>query len=338
MVAWRMRSQEIEVWVLSLADRIRSRQPVEDFRVELKSNWPDDPYRAARRLAGHCNAARGESVLWVIGLDEKRGVCGASEKALPNWLASLRTHFDGVAPDCIRDLNVPVGDNTVVALLFATDRAPYVVKNPVFGQPNGGPMECEVPWRTGTGVHSARREDLLRLLLPLQRLPSIESVYVSLECWRKPDAVALPISGLRWELSVGFYIAPKTRERVVIPRHYCEVRLTVGSYISSDLMKITEFGPDRGGSIWPVHDSLLSRTIDGTPTELLIDGPGLAVLRAQTDTPHITTGLLQDAHYLISLRPVNLDRGLTLEDTLRPPASGFDAGGQVIEWWDSSDV
>ena len=43
----------------------------EDDRVELKGEWPTDIPKAARRIAGHANASGGQSVLWVIGLDEE---------------------------------------------------------------------------------------------------------------------------------------------------------------------------------------------------------------------------------------------------------------------------
>jgi hypothetical protein len=36
------------------------------------------------------------------------------------------------------------------ALLFDTSRRPFVVKNPVYGNVNGGPVAFEVPWREGT--------------------------------------------------------------------------------------------------------------------------------------------------------------------------------------------
>jgi hypothetical protein len=69
-----MRSPEqVEAWVLPIVDRVRERRSIEDDRVELKADWPDIE-KAARRVAGHANAAGGGSVLWIIGIDERRGV------------------------------------------------------------------------------------------------------------------------------------------------------------------------------------------------------------------------------------------------------------------------
>ena len=67
-----MRPAELEFWILGVADTVALGQQVEDARVECKRDWPDPGYRTARRLAGHLNAASGESVLWVIGVDERR--------------------------------------------------------------------------------------------------------------------------------------------------------------------------------------------------------------------------------------------------------------------------
>lgn len=68
-----MRSAEIERWALEIARRVENQQPVEDSRVELKRAWPTNYANAARRIAGHANAARGEAVLWLIGIDETGG-------------------------------------------------------------------------------------------------------------------------------------------------------------------------------------------------------------------------------------------------------------------------
>jgi hypothetical protein len=81
-----MRAHEIESWALATIDRVVRNQPVEDSRVELKAEWPRDPSRAARRLAGHANAARQEPILWLIGVDEgARSVPGADYANLAFW-------------------------------------------------------------------------------------------------------------------------------------------------------------------------------------------------------------------------------------------------------------
>ena len=85
----------------------------------------------------------------------------------------VQAQFDGIAP-AMEDFLVPYDGQTLVALLFETSGAPFVVRNPMFGKPGGGPISRETPWREGTSIRSATRTDLIRLLVPLQRLPSVE--------------------------------------------------------------------------------------------------------------------------------------------------------------------
>src|SRR6185369_18070838 len=160
-----MRSPEqVEAWVLSIVDRVRARQPIEDDRVELKADWPDVE-KAARRVAGHANASGGGSVLWIIGLDEKRGVVPFAGTDPATWLQQLNAQFDGLGPS-VETLSIPTDGGGVYALLFDTARRPFVVKNSAHGSSGGGSVSLEVPWREGTGIRSARREDLIRLLVP----------------------------------------------------------------------------------------------------------------------------------------------------------------------------
>lgn len=168
-----MKNSQIERWALEIIDRVETHQPIEDSRVELKAKWPDEPAKAARRIAGHANAARGERILWLIGLDEKTGVNGADYSEMTEWFAAVSGQFDGLAPLC-HQLNVPTLDGkTVVALVFDTYRAPFVVKNPAFGSTKGEGVQFEVPWREGTKVRSASRSDLIRLFSDTETLQAL---------------------------------------------------------------------------------------------------------------------------------------------------------------------
>ncbi len=80
-----MRQRDIEVWALGIIRRVEMEQPHEDSRVELKAVWPEDSAKAARQVAGHANAARGEPILWLIGVDEKKGVVGATFEEITKW-------------------------------------------------------------------------------------------------------------------------------------------------------------------------------------------------------------------------------------------------------------
>lgn len=134
-----MTKSEIEAIALGAIERVRAGQHVEDDRIELKADWPADHYKAARRIAGHANASRGEPMIWIIGLDEDRGVIGVEKSAFQAWHAQVSRWFDGYAPEPIL-LCVTVESKTVAILTYETDRPPYVV-----GLEKGGAVQFEVP-------------------------------------------------------------------------------------------------------------------------------------------------------------------------------------------------
>lgn len=342
-----MRAHEIEAWVLRITDRIRSRQPVEDFRVELKSEWPADTAKAARRLAGHCNAARGEPVLWIIGIDQTTGVVGADHAELPAWRDQVRTHFASMMPDLLRDLNIHIEDKTVVALLFETDRAPFLVKNPTHGEAGGGPIESEVPWRDGTSVRTARREDLLRLLVPIQRLPEVELVDAALTCsqqeWRNPRRQRHV-----WELTLALYVVAATRDRTILPVHRCQAGFTLAAStppLESPciLLRPLMQDPDpwapismkEGYSISRDH-GIESRTVDYSPTEAIVDGAGLVVLvyTANSDLADSSV-FLADAAFSASIGVAGTDRSIPLKGHFSAPPREPQEGETVAWGWRS---
>lgn len=66
-----LRRYEVEAWVLRIVEDVLARRLSEDHVVELKTDWPGDWPKAARRIAAHANSARQQPILWIIGLDEK---------------------------------------------------------------------------------------------------------------------------------------------------------------------------------------------------------------------------------------------------------------------------
>jgi hypothetical protein len=88
---------KIEAHVLEIYDTIKNGGKIEDDLVELKADWPEAE-KAARRIAAHANAARGEPVLWIVGLDEERGVCPLGPTDPADWWAQVQSCFDGPGP------------------------------------------------------------------------------------------------------------------------------------------------------------------------------------------------------------------------------------------------
>jgi hypothetical protein len=166
-----MLHQKEIIWARAIIKAALSNQPIEDSRVELKSTWIE-PDKAAHRLGAHANAARGDKILWLVGIDEKNHtIASIDSQELGVWYQSVERHFDGFAPRLLVDVNIELEQGIVVALCFETAReAPYVIKN---SKPGGGYPQFIVPWREGTRLRAASREDLLRILLPIRRLSSL---------------------------------------------------------------------------------------------------------------------------------------------------------------------
>jgi hypothetical protein len=95
---------ELESRVLGILDRVEKGKPSEDSRDECKTTWPNWPAgdeKMARQLGGHANAARGDPILWLFGVDEKgKRVPGVSTTEFSDWYAGLKKHFEEAwAPD-----------------------------------------------------------------------------------------------------------------------------------------------------------------------------------------------------------------------------------------------
>lgn len=260
-----VRQIDLEAKVLSIIERVEKAQPIEDSLVECKAEWID-PVKAARRLAGHANAARGEPVLWLMGVNEKANtVEGVKAQDFADWWSQVVACFDGMPPG-VYDLNVPHGEKTVVALWLETDRGPFVVKNP-----NGGAITREVPWREGTAVRTARREDLIMLLAPVSHLPSAEVLAFEIHSGTNPHAVTY------------MYLTPsRIGEMLVFPYHRMEVMLVVDGQPRVHLSNVTASPPTNwvahGADFFP-EEKNLSATLQGTASELLVQGPGKAIVR-----------------------------------------------------------
>lgn len=322
-----MRPHEIETWALNIIDRVEAKHPIEDFRVELKAEWIE-PERAARRIAGHANAARGAPILWLIGVDEERGVVGAEHEELASWYPKVKSQFNGLAP-VLTDMNIPTHDGkTVVALLFETDRAPFVVKNVAYGRRDAGPVRFEVPWRENTSIRTATRADLIRLLSPLQALPVFEVLegLLTAEYERRRST-----NELHWQLELKLYVEPMSDDRIVIPFHRCSGSLEIPRFVPRRTFDSIILGPKSTSFRQSRPDH--SKTIDITPTEILIDGPGMVLLNADLYTPTMSHFGKKEAYVDISLFSVRAEKPAPLSVSL----SAIDPEMNEFGRWTLSD-
>jgi hypothetical protein len=303
-----------------VVERVKSSQPIEDARVELKAQWPAAE-KAARRIAGHANAARGGPILWLIGVDETTGVVGAQVNELATWFPQVESRFDGLAPEHV-DVNVPVDGQTVVALYFETERAPFVVKNAAFGQKGGGPVELEVPWRDGTSVRSARRSEMVRMLSPLASNPEIEVLVAHLESAPKHGS-----NGQRtiWELVLVCYLTAQPDALTIIPGHRYRVSMREIRRPSKDIIlddtvfewQAVESPQNRAARPQLGYGSNPLLVADSSLTEeLRMIGSGEVTLRATCETDAFDMTTIDEIAIAAELRPLNTGVPATVEVTV----------------------
>lgn len=271
-----MKKQEIEFKVLDIIERLDKGQPIEDDTIELKAEWPRDHFRAARRIAAHANSARGEPILWLIGIDEKKGVVGADFEELSIWFAKVRSRFDQLLAPNLISLSVPYDGKTVVALLFETERSPFVIRIP----DSSGIITHEVPWREANSTRSARRSDLIKLLYPIQKKPSLEVLDGKIEL-QKAIAGMNQSGAYQWNLSMKVYFVTYSNETVVIPFHRCEILFRRQGYPDEHRFDNIRITPPTSYSTRGLKEKTQSLTVNSTDHEVLIDTAGMAYLTAE---------------------------------------------------------
>lgn len=276
-----LRINKTEAWALNIVSRVQNGAGVEDSRVELKREWPDQK-KAARRIAGHANSCFGSDILWIVGLDEVEGVIGAQAEELANWWPKVCSYFDGVTP-ALTDILLPIYEKTLVCLLFETGRPPYLVKNPKYGSPGGGPVNWEVPWREGTSIRTATRNDLVRMLIPTLAQPEIEVLGGSGHLSQKEQNFpGDEVVGKSLSFEVSTYIYPRVDSSVVIPFHKCQCVLSDDFGHNIDEFEFTMRRPHRYGNHGATPDTV---TIERTSSELIAHGPGRCSIGADTVLP-----------------------------------------------------
>lgn len=133
-----------------------------------------------------------------------------------------------------------------------------------------------------------------------------------------------------WEMRVGVYCIPNTAQRVVIPRHHCEMVAEIassGQEIEKVLFRPPSFLERTG---W-------SSTVTVSDSEVILDGPGMVELWSEFNPKNHpgarTWGRDAIAKALIAVRPVHCDRIIRLEIDLRWTArSGTDGAGLTWEF------
>ncbi len=280
-----MDARTLEDWVHRVIESAQREQPSEDSLVELKGKWPEPTFRTAKQLAGLANAARLSDVLWIIGVDEKTGkVHSPDRRDLASWWPQVERCFEPPAPEMRLNLNVTHKHETVVAILFATDRSPYVLAKE---------DKKLVPWRDGTRTKWAGHRELLRMLLPLTRFPDLETVSGDLTYK----------AGIKHVLDLRMTLYLWLRDLagvIVIPAHRVSGTITSGDdFPPVQLTGIKVFGP-----------------VTGTAGQARLQGSGAVELEVEAKFPIDPKGTV-DLKVHLELPLLGVDRPIKIDEVLR---------------------
>jgi hypothetical protein len=310
-----MKKADIRYWALQVIERVKNGEPNEDTYTELKSEWIE-PKKAARQIAGHANAARGEPILWLIGVDEEKGIVGAEHNELSEWFAQVQSCFIDEHPDLIH-LNISEDGFTIVILYFETDDPPYLIKNPNYGEKDGGPIRFEVPWREATSTRTANKKDLIKLLVPIARKPLTDITTATVQTIHKPSG------RFDWTLEVNISIYPRKDDIIIFSPKNTSV-----SFITGDeqvfLNDIQLYPPPGVDNIYVIYKNVS------------IKGPSIFAIRCKGSSYLETLGsqgYWQDGIIHISLTSIDSEIALTERVNVKfLPDVAAKTEGKRLEW------
>jgi len=259
----------IEAKVLAAISAARSGTPAEDAFMEFKSDWPTQA--KARQLAAAANGAGGHPITYVIGCDDQGTIAPLGDVDPADWWQAMEARFDEVAPELALHLRVQVDDDShVIALVFHSDRAPYVVTSEAGGSP-----EREIPIRASTRTRSAHRREILQMLLPQVARPTISVVTGSFGAGEVDSYGSDSEEFFELRFTSQLYFDLPRNERVFLPSHQSSVAASSGPLTTRG----TRFYFDQD------NRSGLERGVHYRNDGLELHGPGVAYLRASWKLP-----------------------------------------------------
>lgn len=243
-----MERTQVETWALRIARAAQEGTAPEDSAVELKSEWPSDHPRAARQIAGLANASRSRYVMWLIGVDEDKGVVPFDHVEVSEWWGSVSRSFDPPSP-ILHNVATYLDGQLVVALVFDAAARPFVTKNP-----DGGAYPFVVPWRGANRTRTANRAELLTILEPVVSQPKLEVLEFELRA-RRP----MPGQEQEWRVYLEVYVEQFPADVLVLPRHRCRCLVEVPEFrIELDIEEVYFSYPGAKHGLPSPHDGVVS--------------------------------------------------------------------------------
>jgi hypothetical protein len=304
-------ARELEFLGLRQLERIGRREAPEPG-CDAMLTWPK-PALAARRLAAQANAARGQRLLWIIGMDRLGKRRASDLKGWRKWQDALRPFFDGLVPE-MDGLVVPVeGGPDLVMIGIQTTRAPFVVRSKAVDE------ALEVPWydREAGEVRSASRFDLVRMFTPLGELPHFEVLEAELTFFR--NLVPRTKATFRWTLDAALYIVPRSDARIVVPLQRCRASVEIpGASFASRGLDIN-LTADKG-----------SPGVRVTESALLIENLGRVFFFCVGTTEVPELPWKEPARFVAEISPAGAELAAVVAADLRPEPTIAD--NQMARW------
>lgn len=311
-----MRAIDLETRVLAAVERIRNGEKIENDLIECKRGWPSD--NKARQLAGSLNRAAGDPVIYVIGIDEKDGsIHDTSDTDILDWWNQIVGQFDQVPAEMVRHIDVPINaTESVVGIAFSSDRAPYLVKT------GSARPSLEIPMREGTGTRTARRDEVMRMLAPALRVPTVTVLESDFAASHHPAIVPDENSFNKYqrEESVGvfgtteFFVEHDGRDLVTLPAHSMSGVMEIG-----DLSFMASVTPN-----WFHSDNEVAKKeyIHRRREGVMIAGPGVVPLQIAVEGLELGHRKLLEATESVTVRLrlgiLHASRPLIIEMKLDP--------------------
>lgn len=237
----------------------------------------------------------------------------------------MRSRFDqGIAPELHFDIAIPHEDGTLAAYYFSSERAPFVVK-----AQKSGRIQREVCWRDDTGLRTAHRSDLLRMLVPAQRTPTAE-VLIAFAAYFQRDEKHF------FEAHVELYFEPKAPSPVTMPLHRATFESEELAFLLKPSKSLLVSARPAGSS----PSDLQASTVDCRGRSITLHGPAHVALSLKWRTPNFEpTRLVEEFDAKLELpvsgsqSSVTLDlpfsKNLPIEEFVKLPAIGVDIAHQM---------
>jgi hypothetical protein len=136
-----------------------------------------------------------------------------------------------------------------------------------------------VPWREGSAVRTARRSDLLKILVPFSARPALEPQFCHVRLFARAMANGNP-QPPQLHVHARMYIVPATVPTSISFHHsFCRVRNPTTGSLLAELPVVLKPSDNRMSRV----NAKKSLSLEQSTHELVVNGPGMAEMDAHIE-------------------------------------------------------